>query len=137
MALTKAGARVILSLALVSSLVLTVAPAANAHFGESRLSLSVDDKRASGKEKILFFGKLRNSHRKCRSGEEVVLVRRGSGVVAVDVTDNEGEFAFKIDPQPNRGRFFARYKGHGKFGYNKKHRCSKAVSRVIRIRRGR
>jgi hypothetical protein len=127
---------VLLTTALVGSLALVVSPSANAHFAESRISLHVDDHKVKGNEKVLFFGKLRNTHRKCRAGEEVELVRRNSGVVDVDVTDSDGEFSFTHDPDPNRGRFFARYKGHGKFGYNNKHRCSNAVSDPVRIRRG-
>lgn len=119
------------------SLGLTSSTPVGAHFSESKITLRTDDHRAKGKEKIIFYGRLRNTHRKCRANEEVVLKRRGQGVVDVDVTDADGEFSFKHDPQPNRGRFFARYRGKGRFGYGQGHRCSKAVSDPVRIRRQR
>ena len=119
------------------SLGLTSSTPVGAHFAESKISLHADDHRAKGQEKITFFGRLRNTHKKCRANEEVLLKRRGQGVVDVDVTDADGEFRFRHDPQPNRGRFFARYRGKGRFGYGQGHRCSGAVSEIVRIRRQR
>ena len=118
------------------SLVATAVPV-GAHFSESRISLHVDDHTVKGNEKVLFFGKLRNTHLKCRANEVVVLKRRGSGVIDSDVTDADGEFSFRQDPQPNRGRFFARYRGKGRFGYGNGHRCSQATSDPVKIRRAR
>ena len=124
----------------VASGALVMAPSpAGAHFTESSISLKADDKTVRGNENVLFFGKLRNKHRKCRANQEVELVRRskkGGVIVDVDVTDADGEFSFSHDPDPNHGRFFSRYQGRGKFGYNNKHSCSKAVSDTVRIRRG-
>ena len=119
------------------SLVLIGSTPVGAHLSESRISLHVDDHTVKPDQRVLFFGRLRNTHLKCRQGEEVELVRRGTGVVDVDVTDAEGEFSFKQDPKPNRGRYFARYRGKGRFGYNNQHRCSRAVSDPVRIRRQR
>ncbi len=110
---------------------------AGAHVSESRITLSVDDHSVRKNQSVIFYGKLRNAHRKCRAGEEVQLKRVRTGVIATDVTDSDGEFRFKLDPQPNRGKFFARYRGKGRFGYGNKHKCSAAQSDIVRIRRAR
>ena len=127
----------VLIMAICAALTMGIVPA-GAHFAESRINpFDVSDRSVKKNQEIVFFGKLRNRHRKCRAEEEVELVRRRTGVVDVDITDDEGEFRFKQDPQPNRGRYFARYRGKGRFGYGDQHRCSRAVSEVIRIRRQR
>jgi hypothetical protein len=116
-------------------LVVGAATVAVAHFDDSRVSLGVSDRTVRPNQRITFFGRLRNEHRNCRRGELVQLIRRGSGVVETDRTDRQGEFSFRHNPQPNRGRFFARYNGKGRFGYNNRHRCGADSSRTIRIRR--
>jgi hypothetical protein len=118
---------------------LTVASAApaGAHSAESSLSLSVSDKSVRPRQEITFFGSLTTDGHKqrCQSGASIKLIRAGSGVVATDVTDAQGEFSFTIDPQPNRGIYFARYRGSGRFGYGNRHRCEGDDSRTITIRR--
>jgi hypothetical protein len=116
--------------------VATVAPA-GAHSVESSLSLSVSDNTVRPRQDITFFGRLRTEghEQRCESGASIKLIRVGSGVVATDVTDAQGEFSFTIDPQPNRGSYFARYGGSGRFGYANRHRCEGDDSRTISIRR--
>lgn len=128
----KLGAVLVTAIAMGS---LFVGGMASAHFADSSISLNVDDKKVKGDEKVLFFGKLKNPHQKCKGAEKVELVRKHSGVVATDMTDSDGEFSFNHDPKPNHGRYFARYDGKGKFGYGNKHRCSSARSDTVRIRR--
>lgn len=106
-----------------------------AHFDDSRVSLNVSDRTVRPNQRIVFFGRLRNEHGRCVRNQLILLKRRGTGVVARDRTDGDGEFRFRIDPRPNRGRYYARYRGKGRFGYNNNHRCGADNSRTIRIRR--
>lgn len=121
--------------ALIAVAVLSVggAPAVWAHFDDSRVTLGVSDDTVKPNQTITFFGRLRNEHGPCRSGETVRLVRRNTGVVARDKTDSEGEFSFRIDPQPNQGRYFARYRGAGRFGYGDSHACGADSSAIVVI----
>jgi hypothetical protein len=124
-------------LAAAAALVVAGALPASAHSVESHVSLDVSDRTVRRGQVITFFGKLTTEahKRRCQRGAEVHLIRKGTGPVATDTTDNQGEFSFRIDPRPNRGRYFARYEGSGRFGYNNQHRCEADESRVIRIRR--
>lgn len=110
---------------------------AGAHSAESSLSLRVSDRTVRPRQEITFFGRLTTEghEQRCQSGASIKLIRVGSGVVATDVTDAQGEFSFTIDPQPNRGSYFARYRGSGRFGYGNRHRCEGDDSRTISIRR--
>ena len=120
----------------VGMLALSGPNTALAHFDDSRVSLNVSDRTVSGDQRVVFFGRLRNAHDRCVGNELIQLKRKGSGVVATDRTDGDGEFRFRINPRPNRGRYFAHYGGKGRFGYNNNHRCGADNSRTIRIRRG-
>ena len=120
----------------VAMLAVSAPNTALAHFDDSRVSLSVSDRTVTGDQKVVFFGRLRNEHNRCVGNEVILLKRRGTGTVARDRTDGDGEFRFRIDPQPNHGRYFARYRGKGRFGYANRHRCGADRSRTIRIRRG-
>ena len=128
----------LIGIALAMGVLLAGATVAYGHFAESEIRRwNASDRRVRPRQVVTFTRKLRNQHQKCRCPQEVELVRRGVGVVDVDLTDAEGEFVFKQDPQPNRGRYFARYRGRGRFGYGQGHRCGRAISEVILIRRQR
>jgi hypothetical protein len=135
----KAISVLVAATALASSLLFSIMTPASSHFAPSSLSLHVSDKSVRPHQRIVFFGRLRQVHRRCRRGARIQLVRRGKGVVRTDRTDREGEFRLPIDPKPNHGRYFARYRGSGRFGYGygygygATHRCGGARSRRIRI----
>lgn len=123
-------------LAAAAGLIAGTALPAAAHSVESRLFLDVSDRTVRPNQQITFFGKLRTEAHKaaCQRNSTIQLVRVGTGVVATDVTDAQGEFSFTIDPKPNRGRYFARYAGSASFGYRNGHRCEGDDSRKISIR---
>jgi hypothetical protein len=104
------------------------------------VGFGVSDRTVRPHQKIVFFGRLKSKKKRCIRHSKVYLKRKGTGVVDVDRTDRDGEFRFRIDPQPNHGRYFARFRGKkGKPGYGygyggRKRRCGKATSRIIRIR---
>jgi hypothetical protein len=130
----------VIALGLVGMLgVISSGEIASAHFVKSNLSLHADDKRVSGNEKVILFGKLspRGHKAPCRRTATIELVRRNTGVVATTGVDREGEFFFRIDPKPNHGTYFARYGGSGKFGYQNRHRCGARSSNSIEIKRER
>ena len=122
---------------LASVMVIGSGTPASSHRSETSVSLRVSDRTVRPRQRVVFFGRLRGDHLGCRRNQMVELVRRGTGVVASDETDSEGEFRMRHDPQPNRGRYFARYRGRGKFGYRGRHSCAPDISRTIRIRRQR
>lgn len=128
--------RIAVLAAMSAGLVSTGTTPVEAHTGDSKVVLHVSDNTVRPNQTIVFFGKLRGTrHRFCKRGSTIELVRKGQGVVATDRTDRQGEFRFREDPQPNRGRYFARYRGSGRFGYGNGHLCRRDRSRTIRIRR--
>jgi hypothetical protein len=132
----RTGKRRFALLAAAVGLIAGSALPAAAHSVESRLSLDVSDQTVRPNQEITFFGKLRTEAHKarCQRKSTIKLIRVGTGVVATDVTDAQGEFSFTIDPKPNRGRYFARYAGSSAFGYRNGHRCEGDDSRKISIR---
>jgi hypothetical protein len=132
---------VLLVAAMVASLLFVTAEPATTRPVKVRIKFGVSDRTVRKNQKIVFFGRLKSKKKKCIRNSKVLLKRKGVGVVDRDRTDREGEFRFRIDPQPNRGRYFARFRGkkikkpgYG-YGYGGgKRRCGKAKSRVIRIR---
>lgn len=110
------------------------------HFDDSRISLHVNAHRFDRGDRVVFFGRLNNEHRRCERNESVQLRkrRRGGGSRFVDSTrtDGEGEFRFSFRFRPRKaGRYFARYNGSGRFGYNNNHRCGRDRSPSRRIGR--
>jgi hypothetical protein len=141
-ALRKVGVALLVA-AMIGSLVLVAATPALTKPIKVRIKFGVSDRTVKRNQEIVFFGRLKSKKKKCIRFSKVYLKRKGVGVVDVDRTDREGEFRFRIDPQPNRGRYFARFRGKkiNKPGYGYgygygggKRRCGKATSRVIRIR---
>ncbi|MDP9223665.1 MAG: hypothetical protein M3P18_07375 [Actinomycetota bacterium] len=121
---------------LVAGLLISIAPVASAHIVPSYVSLGVSDRTVRPHQEIFFFGDLRTpGHPRCHKDARIALVRRHTGVVARTRTDEQGTFVFKIDPKPNHGRYFARYRGSNLFGYNHSHGCLGDRSRLIHIRR--
>ena len=98
------------------------------------------DKTVKPKQRIRFFGKVKSPRAKCRRGRIVVLRRKGTGRVKQTRSDREGEYRFRINPKPDRGRYFVKVKqkfaniGYGEYGYTERRRCRGATSKVIRIR---
>ena len=118
-----------------SAMVIGFGSPASSHKSETSVGMSVSDRTVRPNQRIVFFGKLRGDHDGCRRNQVVELVRRYRGVVASDETDSEGEWRVVIDPQPNYGRYFARYRGRGEFGYGGAHSCAPDTSAIRRIRR--
>jgi hypothetical protein len=136
---------VLIAVAMVAAMVFfTSEPAKTAI--KSKVKLSVSDKTVKPHEKILFFGKVKSRKHKCEKNRKVVLKRKRTGKVKSKKTDGEGEFSFRIDPKPNRGRYYVVAKkkrikrgGYGGYGYGygydgARRTCRKARSRTIRIR---
>jgi hypothetical protein len=123
---------VILACCLVVGLI-GVVPAMS-HNADSRVSIHADDKQVGPNERVVFFGRLRNDHGRCERDRRIELVRKGQGVVDSDRTDNEGEWRIRHNPEPDSGRFFARFDGTGRFGYQNRHKCGADRSKVIRTR---
>ena len=131
------GAKKLLVLTvLVGAMTLVGVPSAQGHFIDSDITgFDVDDNTVRKHQKVTFFGKLKTrGHSGCNDNARVELVRKGDGAIDSTRTDNQGEFSFRFDPQPNRGKYFARYNGSGRFGYGNGHRCSAASSDRERIR---
>jgi hypothetical protein len=123
-------------LAVAIGLIATTPLPVAAHSVDTRLSLDVGDHTVRPNQEITFFGRLRTEAHKarCQRNARIQLIRVGTGVIATDVTDAQGEFSFTIDPQPDRGRYFVRYAGSAPFGYRSGHRCEGDDSRKISIR---
>lgn len=127
----------IAGLALIAGISSVAMGPAIAHGDDSRVTFNTPEKNLEPGDSTNFFGRLRNAHGRCEGGETIELVHRGSGVVDTDRTDGEGEFVLKagpFDPQDDRGRYFARYRGTGRFGYGNGHQCGADKSGNIRIR---
>jgi hypothetical protein len=128
--------RALIGIALVGGLVISSAPLANAHVVPSFLSFGVSDRTVRRHQSIFFFGDLRTpGHRGCHRNALIILRRRHSGIVDTTHTDFQGNYVFKIDPKPNHGRYYARYRGRSDFGYQGSHGCLDDTSRIIHIRR--
>ena len=129
--------------ALVTGLFLGAAPS-GAHFIDSSFTKwGVDDHTVKPHQKVTFFGKLSTpGHPACHMGAKIKIqqrFRKPNGryewqLEGFAFTDNQGEFSFTEDPQPNHGKFFARYRGSGRFGYGNGHKCGRAFSDAVRIR---
>jgi hypothetical protein len=141
-ALRKVGVALLVA-AMVGSLLFVSATPALTKPIKVRIKLGVSDRTVRKHQKVVFFGRLKSKKKKCIRNSKVVLKRKGVGVVDRDRTDREGEFRFRIDPQPNRGRYFAKFRGKKirkpGYGYGYGYgggtrRCGKAKSRIIRIR---
>src|SRR5918996_2522015 len=126
--------------ALVGSMLLVNVETASTQPIRTRVSISVTDKTVKPKQRIRFFGKVKSPRAKCRRGRIVVLKRKGTGKVKQTRSDREGEYRFRINPKPDRGRYFVRVKAKfvnvptGEYGYRERRRCRPATSRIIRIR---
>ena len=132
-----------LVVALIASVLLIAAKPARTAV-RTRVSIHVTDRTVRPNQKINFFGKVKSPRRKCERRRTVVLKRKGTGKVKRDVTDREGEYRIRINPRPNRGRYFvvvkpkrirvAGYGGYSGYGYDPRfRRCAKARSRTINI----
>ena len=109
---------------------------AGAHVVPSFLSLGVSDHTVNRHQSVFFFGDLRTpGHRRCHRNALIILKRRHTGIVATTHTDLQGNYVFKIDPKPNHGRYYTRYRGRGSFGYQGNHGCLGDTSPLVRIRR--
>ena len=128
--------------ALVGSMVLVNVRTASTQPIRTRVSFKVTDKTVKPKQRIRFFGKVKSPRAKCRRGRIVVLRRKGTGRVKQTRSDREGEYRFRINPKPDRGRYFVRVKpkfvnigyGYAGYGYSERRRCRPAKSKIIRIR---
>jgi hypothetical protein len=120
----------------IVGLALSSVTGASAHVVPSYVSIGVSDHTVTRHQSIFFFGDLRTpGHRRCHRNAEILLKRLHTGVVARTTTDSQGTFAFKIDPRPNHGRYYVRYRGRSGFGYNNSHGCTADNSRLVHIRR--
>ncbi len=141
-ALRKVGVALLVA-AMVGSLLFVAATPGLTRPIKVRIKFGVSDRTVKKNQEIVFFGRLKSKKKKCIRNSKVFLKRKGVGIVDRDRTDREGEFRFRIDPRPNRGKYRAVFKGkkirkpgygYG-YGYGGgKRRCGKAKSRVIRIR---
>jgi hypothetical protein len=128
--------------ALVGSMVLVSVETASTQPIRTRVGIKVTDRTVRPKQKITFFGKVKSPRGKCRKRRVVVLKRKGTGKVKQKRTDREGEYRFRIDPKPNRGRYFVKAKkkfvnigyGYPGYGYTERRKCRADTSRIIRIR---
>ena len=126
--------------ALVGSMVLVNVETASTQTIGTRVGFKATDKTVKPKQKITFFGKVKSSRGKCRRGRVVVLKRKGSGKVKQKRSDREGEYRFRLNPKPDRGKYFVKVKqkfaniGYGEYGYKERRRCRGVTSKVIRIR---
>jgi hypothetical protein len=124
------------SIALIAGMVALTPDTAMAHFDDSRTTIGTPERNLERGDRIVFFGRLNNEHRKCERREIIELVHRGEGVVDTDRTDREGEFVLRngrFQWKQDKGWYFARFRGSGRFGYNDRHRCGHDRSRGIRL----
>jgi hypothetical protein len=129
-------ARALSAAVLVGGLLFSSAPVAGAHVVPSSITFGVSDRTVRPHQRIFFFGDLHTpGHPRCHVNALIVLRRVHTGIVATTRTDAQGTFAFRIDPRPNHGRYYAHYRGRSGFGYLNSHGCLASNSRVIRIRR--
>jgi hypothetical protein len=128
--------------ALVGSMLLIGADPGTTAPVRTKVGLRVTDKTVGPRQKILFFGKVKSPKGKCRRNRKVALFRKGTGKLKQKKTDGEGEYRFRINPRPDRGRYYVKalkkkFKrgGYGYYGYGGgNRRCRVDKSKVIKIR---
>lgn len=87
------------------------------------------------KDGKVFKGTVGNARTKCQRGRTVTLYKarknRPNKVIGSDRSNFHGNWYIPVDPNPTRGRFFARAKGRadGRYGHN--HRCGADRSVII------
>ena len=81
-----------------------------------------------------FRGSVHSDRAACERGRSVVVrewvkdgpdqnTRPDTRFIGSDRTDRQGNWALPTDPQPDRGRYFARARGRTTGGYGHAHRC--------------
>lgn len=117
----------------VASLSLVAEPAVAHTFSEST-SLSVN--RTLTKRRAIIFGSLTDGQCKARQTIELVNAKTGA-IKRTDVTDNNGEYGFKVRRGKKTKKFFARFPGSVETSYEHSHTCQASQSGIVKVKRRR
>ena len=96
-------------------------------------STSIKVKRIVTVKKVVVTGELTGNE--CQAGKTVQLVKASGAVKKTAVTDNEGEFLFKVRRGKRSKRFVVRFQGTSETNYGHSHVCGASESKSIKIPR--
>ena len=117
----------------MAAITLLAGTAATAHVsvGRTTLSIQIRGDRVEVGETVSITGRL-GGKRSCRPGQQIDLIRPGSGVVATTTTDADGAYRFRIVATEDEV-LQARFSGSVSGIHPHSHVCSASTSRTLRM----